>query len=147
MENDRLIQETIERFWDTIPPVWGKVRSNVRETATSEFQITLVQFHLLRHIYKGAHSASEVAERQQISRPAITQAVDLLVEKGLVNRSQNLEDRRYVRLELTPAGTELVREIYARNRLWMADQFADLQPEDLETLIAAMDILKKSILP
>ncbi len=147
MASTENLQKTIERFWDTIPRVWGIVRCVARKNATQYFDLTLIQFDILRHIRRGAHSAAELAERQQISRPAISQALDLLVEKGLVTRSPGSTDRRYVRLELTGSGERLIAELYTTNRAWMAEKLSVLSDPELETVIDAMQILKKALDP
>jgi DNA-binding MarR family transcriptional regulator len=147
MAGDDLLQGTIDRFWDTIPPVWGRVRGNARENAIQDYGLTLVQFHVLRHIRRGARTVSELAERQQISRPAISQAVELLVEKGLVTRQQDASDRRFVQLDLTESGGSLLNAVFDKNRRWMAEKMAALRPEELETLSCAMTILKTTFEP
>jgi DNA-binding MarR family transcriptional regulator len=145
-ETDEL-QETIEKFWETIPPVWGFVRGNARSNAVKDFNVTLIQFHILRHIRAGAHSVAELAERQQISRPAVSQAVDLLVEKGLVTRSQGLKDRRYVQVDLTGKGNEMLTDVFSKSRHWMAEKMAALTPDELQTITQALAILKTTFLP
>jgi DNA-binding MarR family transcriptional regulator len=147
MTTESLLQHTIERFWDTVPPVWGHVRGNARTTAVQDFKITLEQFHILRHIRRGAHSAADLAQRQLISRPAITQAVDLLVEKGLVTRQQDRQDRRYIQLELTKSGNALLDSVFTKNRRWMAGKMATLSPTELKTILHALDILKTTFDP
>jgi len=141
-----LLQNTIEKFWDTIPPVWGYVRGNVRADAVRDFNLTLIQFHIMRHIRRGINSVGELAESQQISRPAISQAVDLLVEKGLVLRRRAEDDRRYVRLDLTEEGSDLLNSVFQKNRLWMAKQMATLNDEQLQTIMFAMDILQETFI-
>lgn len=147
MDHQDLVQQAIECFWDSVPSTWGRVRNNVRTNAIKDMGITLIQFHLLRHIRHGAHSTAELADRQQISRPAISQAVDLLVEKGLVVRTTNPDDRRYVRLDLTEEGTTMMNAVFQKNRLWMAGQMTKLDSEELKVLIQAMDVLKKAFEP
>jgi len=142
MANEELLQRTIERFWDTIPPVWGHIRSNVRANAIKNYNITLIQFHIMRHIRHGAHSVGEIAERQQISRPAISQALDLLVEKQLVTRKQDTNDRRYVHVDLTQEGNQLLDDAFMKSRLWMGEKMTSLSPDDLDILMRAMTILK-----
>lgn len=141
-----LLQTAIDRFWETIPPVWNTVRGNVRCIATENFEITLDQFHILRHIRKGRGSVSELAEIQQISRPAISQAVDILVEKSLVSRRTNAEDRRYIQLELTPGGNELLNTIFRSNRNWMIEKMAGLRPDEIDSIIHGLEILKKTFI-
>ncbi len=141
------LQQTIDRFWDTIPPVWGRVRNNARSNAIQGFNITLIQFHLMRHIRHGARTVCELADKQLISRPAASQAVDLLVAKGLVSRRPAPADRRRLHLELTPAGGHLLDETFRRSRQWMEEKMAALTPADLETLRQALAILKDTFDP
>lgn len=147
MENQALLQRAIDCFWDSVPSTWGRVRNNVRTNAIKDLGITLIQFHLLRHIRQGAHSTAELAERQQISRPAISQAVDQLVEKGLVVRATNPGDRRYVHLDLTEEGAVMMNAVFQKNRQWMGERMSSLSSDDLQSLIVAMEILKKAFEP
>ena len=144
--SEELLQLAIDRFWETVPPVWNKVRGNVRCIATEYFEITLDQFHILRHIRKGRGSVSELAEIQQISRPAISQAVDILVDKGLVSRTTDAEDRRYIRLELTPTGNDLLNTIFNQNRSWMIEKMAGLSPDEIDSIVHGLEILKKTFI-
>ena len=143
MPDDQL-QYAIERFWDTIPPVWGTVRGIARTSAVQDHNISLVQFHILRHIRRGARSVSDLAELLQVSRPAVSQALEELVEKDLVSRREDPHDRRFVDLSLTGSGNQLLNAVFGKNRQWMAEKMAGLGPEELETLIRALDILKKT---
>lgn len=142
--SEDLLQNTIEKFWDTIPSVWGYVRENLRANAIKDFGLTLIQFHILRHVCHGIDSIGELAEKQQISRPAISQAVDLLVEKGLAERRRAEDDRRYVHIDLTEAGSELLDSVFNKNHLWIAEQMADLDEGQLQTIIKALDIMKET---
>ena len=144
--SEDLLQVAIDRFWETIPPVWNKVRGNVRCIATEYYEVTVDQFHILRHIRKGRGSVSELAENQQISRPAISQAVDILVEKGLVSRRTNAEDRRYIQLELTPGGNELLNTIFKQNRTWMMQKMAGLSPDEIDCIVCGLEILKNTFI-
>lgn len=137
-------QRMIDRFWETIPPMWNRIRGRIRSTATEHFGITVEQFHILRHIRKGFHSVGELAEEKQISRPAISQAVEILVEKGLITRRQSAEDRRFVQLELTANGNELLNAIFKTNREWMMEKISALSQEEIEHILLAMDAFQKA---
>ena len=141
---EQLIPAAIEAFWSTIPPVWNRVKGNVRTIALENFDISVEQFHILRHIRKGLTSVSELAQVKQISRSAISQAVDLLVERGLICRLQNAQDRRNIPLELTGSGNQLLDTISEKNRAWMKGQMTCLSAQDLNTLTWAMEILSKT---
>ena len=138
---EQLLPAAIEAFWSAIPPVWNRVKGNVRAIALENFDISVEQFHILRHIRRGLTSVSELAEVKQISRSAVSQAVDILVERGLICRRQNAQDRRNIPLELTGPGNALLDTISEKNRAWMRGRMASLTVQELNTLTRAMEIL------
>ncbi len=139
-----LLHQTIDRFWETIPPTWNRIRGHIRSIAAENYGMTVEQFHILRLVRKGIQSASELAEIKQISRPAISQAVDLLVEKGLLTRQQSTGDRRFVTLELTDSGHDLLNAIHGENRDWMVEKLSPLQPDELACLLRGLEVLKQA---
>ena len=144
--SDALLQQMIDKFWESVPPVWGRIRGNLRGIAMTNFGISVEQFYILRHIRKGVQSVSELAEARQISRPAISQAVDILVEKGLITRQRMTQDRRCVRLELTDSGNEMLNTIFQKNREWMTGKMVGLDEEEIGLVITSMDILKRTFI-
>ncbi len=142
---DHLRDQTIDRFWETVPPLWNFVRSHIRATATQNFDITVEQFHVLRYVRRGMCSISELASAKNISRPAISQAVDILVHKGLLTRVQSTQDRRYVDLALTRAGNDLLDAVFKDTRSWMKQRMSMLSAEELETIAKAMEAMKKIV--
>lgn len=140
---DRLRDQAIDRFWETVPPLWNFVRSHIRTTATANFDITVEQFHVLRYIRRGTGSMSELATAKNISRPAISQAVEVLVKKGLLTRVQSTHDRRYVDLALTDAGNNLLDTVFKETRAWMKGRMNKLNVDELETIAKAMEVMKR----
>lgn len=137
-----LCQKAIDRFWETIPPLWHQVRNNVRMIAAEKYELSVEHFHVLRYIRKGVCSVSDLANARQISRPAVSQAVESLVEKGLVSRQQSALDRRFVKLMLTEEGDVLLNKIFQQNRAWMVKKMSGLSDAELERMIDALDTLK-----
>jgi len=138
--------QTIEKIWDTFPPVWNQVRNNIHTNAMLDFDITFIQFRMLRQIRRGARTVGDLAAKHQISRPAISQAVDLLVKKGLITRRQDDKDRRYVKLEMTEKGERVVTTLMGKNHAWMNEKIANLSHVELETLMNALSILQNAFL-
>lgn len=134
-------QQTIDRIWEFLPPVWHQIRCNVRSAAAEAFGVSLEQFHVLRQIKKGLQSVSQLADEKGISRAAASQAVEGLVSRGLVQRTVSTEDRRYIQLEVTEQGGALLDEIYRQNRAWMREKLAVLQPDQLNQIDAALQLL------
>ncbi len=135
-------QKLIDQFWETIPSTWNKVRSHLHGVAMEKFEVTQEQWHILRHIHKGINSVSELAQVKLITRSAMSQSVEVLVEKGLVERRQNAQDRRFVLLYLTEKGDELVSTILQLNREWMMEKMTALTTEEIQTMIWGMQLLK-----
>lgn len=132
----------IDQFWDSVPRVWRLIRSHLRAIAAEQFGISVEQFHVLRHIRKGLTSVKDIADAQQISRPAISQAAEALVEKGLITRQEAAGDRRFVHLALTPAGDVLLNQIFQQNRAWMRARMAKLSPAELHSIAEGLRLLK-----
>ena len=143
---EETFQQVLDLFWESIPPAWGRIRANLRAIAAEQFDITIEQFQILRHIRKGLHSASELAAEKRISRPAISQAIDLLVAKGLITRRQDASDRRFVTLDLTQEGNNILNTIFDENRVWMREKLSLLNPEELQILASALTLVKKSFI-
>ncbi len=138
-----LRNQAVDRFWETLPPLWNFIRSHIRATATSNFDITVEQFHVLRYVRRGVTSMSDLAVAKNISRPAISQAVDVLVKKGLLTRVQSTQDRRVVDLALTDEGSALLDAVFKENREWMKGRMSNLTATELKLILNATEVMKK----
>jgi DNA-binding MarR family transcriptional regulator len=141
----QILEQTLDKFWESVPPLWSHIRAHIRAVATEDFDISVEQFHILRFIRRGCGSVSELAEARNISRPAISQGLDALVNKGLVTRMQSKEDRRYVELGLTSEGNALLDSVFQNTREWMKESLETFSQEELELAMRGMEILKKMI--
>jgi DNA-binding MarR family transcriptional regulator len=134
----------IDKFWESVPSAWRQTRSQIRRIAVEKFQMTEEQFQVLRRIRKGSASVSALAEASQTSRSAVSKAVDALVRRGLVTRSQDPRDRRNVPLALTDEGQRVMDAIFVEAEAWLSARFEHLSPEELETLLQGMETLRKA---
>jgi DNA-binding MarR family transcriptional regulator len=147
MDGSRLsseeLRQAVDGFWETFPPLWRMIQTHIREVAVEQFNITVEQFHILRHIRRGRDSVSALAKVKDISRPAISQSVDLLVTKGLIIRTTDPRDRRHVKLDLTADGNALMDAIFGDTRQWMMKTFSLLSAGEIQALTRSMESLKK----
>jgi DNA-binding MarR family transcriptional regulator len=141
---DEQILQLIHKYWQSLPTVWHVVKAHIQKEATDNFDITVGQFHTLRRIHQGKDSVSKIASDSHISRPAISRLVDVLVNKGLVSRTPNPEDRRNLQLTLTGAGQDLLRDLMSNTHQWMAEKLRVLEGDERETVIEALEILNKA---
>ena len=133
-----------EGFWESVPPAWRQTRNQIRRIAVEKFQMTEEQFQVLRHIRKGRASVSALADTSQTSRSAVSKAVDALVNKGLVSRQHDPNDRRNIPLALTDEGQRVMIGIYEETEQWLSARFARLTAEEMKSLLQGMASLHKA---
>lgn len=89
-----------------------------------------------------------LAERLRIAPRSVTEVVDALVERDLVRREPDPDDRRAMTLTITDAGHELVGEITAIRRAHTEQVFdAVLSGEEQDTLALLLGRLAERLSP
>lgn len=83
----------------------------------------------------------DLAERLTVVPRSATSLVDVLENAGLAQRRPDSDDRRSVRVTLTPAGLALLARMHAARRATAQALFGRLDSEQLEQLSALLDIL------
>jgi DNA-binding MarR family transcriptional regulator len=73
-----------------------------------EIGLSLPQYRLLLFVRRGPQRAAELATQAAVRRPTLTALVDGLEKEGLLARRAVEGDRRGIRLELTPKGSEML---------------------------------------
>jgi DNA-binding MarR family transcriptional regulator len=102
--------------------------------------VTLHQVMLLANVQQGLDSPSVLARAVSVSLPAVTQNVDRLVEKGLLERGgDDPGDRRRRRFRVTRAAQALLARIEEARSAEYAAGLALVEPAQLEKLIAALE--------
>lgn len=96
---------------------------------------------LLNMLYDRPYRITELAVRESITQPAVTQLVNRLEARGWVFRTSDPDDRRAVLVELTDLGVEEFEELQREYRTLMRGYMAELEDEELETLSHALEIL------
>ena len=142
--SDPSTPDLIDKFWESVPPAWHLTRDKIRRTAAEKFNLTVEQFQVLRRIRRGIASVSALAEASRTSRSSVSKAVDVLVNRGLVSRSQDPRDRRNIPLALTAPGSRALSAIYAETETWLAACFERLDGAEQARLLEAMDLLTKA---
>jgi DNA-binding MarR family transcriptional regulator len=103
-----------------------------------ELGLSGARFSLLATLrYDGPQRIGELARREGVSQPTITQCVRGLEAAGLVVRRCHPNDGRGSVVELAPAGRALVRRARARKIAWVADALGDLTDSQLAAVARA----------
>lgn len=119
-----------------------RLARQLRQTADSDLSPT--QASVLATVSKsGPLALGELAELERVASPTITKVIALLHDKGLVHKVTDPDDRRFVRVSLTPEGEALLERTRARKTAWLARQLQDLSPAEIEQLAAATEVLER----
>src|SRR6476661_1544702 len=78
------------------------------------------QFSVLCRLEDTPRTPGELAEIEKVSAPSMTRTVAGLVERALVERTDDPQDRRQVILSLTESGRALLRETRRKRDAWMS---------------------------
>jgi DNA-binding MarR family transcriptional regulator len=129
-------QEAYLNLWRT----YDRLRA-LEDDLFAEYDLTPQQYNALR-LLKAEHPGSlptlVLADRLVSRAPDITRLVDKLENRGLVARVRPADNRRVVRIGITPAGLRLLRQ--TASPLWEchARQLGHLSSTNLKRLTALL---------
>ncbi len=118
---------------------WHLRRSGMRALAPT--QVTMGQARILRHL---AHCDTpvrmrDVADRFEIAPRSVTAVIDGLEEGGLVERVPDPEDRRSIRLVVTPAGEHALHAMDSARAEAARLVFSPLSTSEMTLLIDLLE--------
>jgi DNA-binding MarR family transcriptional regulator len=90
---------------------------------------------------KGSQTASELCRYMRHDNGALTRMLDLLEERGYVQRERSEEDRRVVKLQLTAAGKRKVTELMPLVVESLNETLADFSKAEFAELLRLLDKL------
>jgi DNA-binding MarR family transcriptional regulator len=112
-----------------------------------EYDLTPSQYNAMR-IMRGEGEPMpclEVAQRMIQVAPAITRVVDQLVTRRLINKHQSSHDRRVFLVELTAAGTRLLKKLDEPIQTLHQSLLGHVSKSDLKMLNGILEIARKGI--
>jgi DNA-binding MarR family transcriptional regulator len=134
--SDAGADELETRLIATIPRLMRHLLAHARRRATWK-RLTYQQYNVLRIIHaEGPIPQAEIARRLLVSAPVVTRLAGSLVEAGLVEKGDDPNDRRSVRLILTRSGRRRALAM-RRDLLAAATELIEPLPEDRRASVAA----------
>lgn len=111
------------------------VSRKIADMYERDFDISIWQWRILAVLGEGEGlTATEVANRTLMDKPAVSRATSSLLERGLISRKSDSSDRRKAALRLTRKGREIYDSILPRALAYEKELISGLTPEDAETL-------------
>jgi DNA-binding MarR family transcriptional regulator len=101
--------------------------------AVGELELSLTQLRALHVLAYDVEQASlkELADRLGLSLPAVSRSIDGLVQRELVTRAEDAEDRRMKQVRATPKAPELL------------DRLTELRLAGIERFVATLSVRER----
>jgi DNA-binding MarR family transcriptional regulator len=128
-----------DRLRPVLLRVGRELRREARQVGVSPEQVSL----LVGIKYSPGIGVRELAARERVTPPALSNHVDRLERDGLVSRTPDASDRRRVGLTLTDEGQRVLRRVRSRRTAWLATRLRGLSPEELDAVEAAIEPLSR----
>jgi DNA-binding MarR family transcriptional regulator len=120
---------------DILIDLWRLIRNMTRVAGANDDPMSTTQRIALFELGDGGSlRLNDLAERMGVSAPTASRSVDALHELGLVERVADQQDRRALRIDLTPAGRKLLVERRATAEAAFAPAVAALSESERKTL-------------
>lgn len=104
--------------------------------------ITFAQCHAIVEIGRvGTLSLNDLADILGIDKSTTSRTINNLVNDGLVFRDLDTEDRRFVRIGLTPGGQEIYERIEETMRLYFDKVYGSLPENKRQQVLESLDLL------
>lgn len=120
------------------------MRHSMRNTIRYARESGLSMSHIgaIFHVHRiGSCGVTEIGEHLGVTSAAASQLLDRLVEQGLVERSEDPEDRRVKRIKLTEKGQLLFEEGVRARQRWLDDLAMTLSDQERDTITSALSTL------
>lgn len=124
-----------------------------RDQTTREFlvytkahNLSMSQFFAMMHIGRsGACAVSDLSDNLGVTNAAVSQMLDRLVKQELIVRTEDPEDRRMKRIELTDRGKKMIEGSVNARMQWFDQIGAVMSAENRRSAITGLSLLTDAI--
>ena len=111
----------------------------------SDLELTISQVRTLALLQQEPQRMGSISAYLGGTLSSATSIVDRLVDRELVERSQDPDDRRVVICRLTPQGREAIEQFWRIARMSIVELAEQLDTGELETVVHAMELLHRAV--
>ncbi len=129
MDSTWTIAALTEELLKIFPSFRRLLALHLRELGEEE--TTMMQMGVLHQIQEQPITASELAKRRRVSLQSVSVLVQGMVEKGLLIREPDPNDRRQFLLQVTPEGLAKAESVKAQIARYMEGFLDGLLPEEI----------------
>ena len=141
------LSEFADRMQEIMPVIFREFASR-HSSELFKVKITMPQFLVLNFLnVSGESKMKDLAQGMYVTTAAMTGIVDRLVRDSFVQRTYDPEDRRIIKIRLTPKGLKLVKKVNQQRRQMIVRIFGKIPESDrqdyLRILTQVKDVLNK----
>ena len=144
MSKSTEVRTVSQEIVEVIPLI---MRTIVADHHNSSHPMSPAHLRLLTILAHHSCNLSELALRQAVSLPTMSNSISVLVQRGWVKRVPSPDDRRQVVLEVTPDGRAVLCDIKGQAEARVAELLGRLSPDELKCLSAGIAILEQALSP
>ena len=148
MDRERLVDETLMllptlmRLVERPSPVeMGEI---ARRGVATDVQVSPGHIQVLIALARGPRSVGQLAEELGVSPPAATQLVHKLAEHGMVDRHNDLVDRRVVLVDYVAGMREVARRIIGDRRRPLDEAMSKMTDGEALAFVKGLRLLAQS---
>lgn len=105
-------------------------------------KMSLDAYYCIQTVHRcGPLSVTELSQRMKVPKQRVSKLVDMLCTAGFLLRTEDLSDRRAVKIGVTKQAMDYIRNSYYQDEKSLAGLQKRLSPEELEELGSALETL------
>ena len=111
-----------------------KLHETMLKQICQDYHLSLIEATIISFLYNNPGKDTDIVELRMLSKGNVSQAVESLIQKSILQRKQDTEDRRKIHLSLTPAAHPITQELEIISKEFLEEVFSGLSQEELELL-------------
>lgn len=137
---EKISEEFVKNLLGIMPDWHAKLVRPFKDTLNKE--MSLETYYCLQTLRRnGTMNMTQLARQLKIPKQQVTKLIDTLSTHQFVERVNNEEDRRSIRIRLTPKAVSYLDAYYLKNTGFINMLEEQLSEEELEQMNSAMELL------
>lgn len=109
-----------------------KLHENMLKDICEEYELTLTEAIIISFLHNNPQkdTAADIVELRMLSKGIVSQSVESLIQRSLLQREQDAMDRRKIHLTLMPSAQIITESIEEIQKKFYEEIFAGFSKED-----------------
>ncbi len=111
-----------------------KLHESMLKEICETYHLTFIEANIISFLYNnpGLDTARDIVELRMLSKGNVSQAVESLIQKGLLMRTPDQEDRRIIHLALLESTVPITRTMERQKSLFQEEIFTGFTDSEKE---------------